>query len=430
MKLDLYNINISGLNTLLIPNTNTDIISIGMFIRAGSNKESIKNNGIAHLLEHLMFKSTVKRPQKKLLDDLDNLGAKYNAGTTRDFTYYEIMGNKNDLDKILDLIFDLYCNPVYDSNTIELEKGVVMEEKKMNLDNSLRVLSDYIMSEIFKGTPFEKLIIGTEESIKNITLNDVHNFHKQYYTLDNSLLVISGNFKKNNTISLVKDIFKNYKLNNLRSKSNNTNIKYKIINNNKANIFIVPNKTMNQSYNYINFYLENLSFEEENIVEFICKYLSSGSTSKLFELLRNKLGGNYSNDSDYIALEGKYGLFQINFDINSEYILKSLKEVLIILKNLKTIEINENDIKKIKKSYESDYIFKINNPNYLMAYHGENYLFGKKYNMLDEYESMQKINVTDIKDFANKYLIKKNMYLFCFGQNIEPSDLATIVNDF
>jgi predicted Zn-dependent peptidase len=154
MKLDLYNINIGGINTLLIPNKNTDIVSIGMFIRAGSNKENIKNNGVAHLLEHLMFKSTVKRPQKKLLDDLDGIGAKYNAGTTRDFTYFEIMGNKNDLDKILDLIFDLYCNPVYDSETLELEKGVVMEEKKMNMDNTLRVLSDYIMSEIFKSTPY------------------------------------------------------------------------------------------------------------------------------------------------------------------------------------------------------------------------------------------------------------------------------------
>jgi len=428
MKLDLYNINISGLNTLLIPNSKTDVICIGMFIRAGSNKETVQNNGIAHLLEHLMFKSTTKRPQKKLLDDLDSIGAKYNAGTTRDFTYYEISGGKNELGKIIDLIFDLYCNPIYDFNTIQLEKGVVMEEKKMNMDNVLRVLSDYIMSEIFKGTPFEKLIIGTEESIKSITLDDVIKFHKNYYRLENSLLVISGNFKKNTTIKLVKSIFKNYDFN--HGSLNEPNIKYKLINNNKANIFIVPNKQMNQSYNFINFYLQDLSFKEECILYFICKYLSAGSTSKLFELLRTKLGGNYSNDSDYFSLEGKYGLFQINFDINNDYILNSLKEVLFILKNLKTIQISDNEMKKIKKLYDSDYMFKINNPNYLMSYHGEKYLFNKKNNMLDEYEIIQKIITTDIQNFAIKYLIRKNMYIFSFGQNIEPSDLAKIVNDF
>jgi len=428
MKLDLYNININGLNTLFIPNKNTDIISIGMFIRAGSNKENNKNNGIAHLLEHLMFKSTVKRPEKKLLEDLDNIGAKYNAGTTRDYTYYEIMGDKKDTNNILDLIFDLYCNPVYDSKTFELEKGVIMEEKKMNLDNTLRVLSDYIISEIFKSTPFEKLIIGTDETIKDMNVDDANKFHKKYYTLNNSILVISGNFKKNETIKLIKNISKDYKFN--RSINEESDIKYKIINNNKANIYIVPNKTMNQSYVYINFYLENLSFKEENILYIICKYFSSGSTSKLFELLRNKLGGNYSNDSEYFSMESKYGLFQISFDINNKYVLESIKEVLNILKNLKTILLSDYELTKIKKSFQSDYIFKINNPNYLMVYHGEKYLFGNKYNMLDEYKIIQEINALEIQNFVIKYLIKKNMYLFAFAQDIEPSNLAKIVNEY
>jgi len=428
MKLELYNTNINGLNTLLIPNSKTDIICIGMFIRAGSNKETTKNNGVAHLLEHLMFKSTTKRPQKKLLDDLDSLGAKYNAGTARDFTYYEISGSKNDLAKIIDLIFDLYCNPVYDLNIVELEKGVVMQEKKMNMDNVYRVLSDYIMSQIFNGTPFEKLIIGTEETIKSITLDDIIKFHKSYYRIENSLLVISGNFKKNKTIKLVKSISKNYNFN--RISFDEPNIKFKLLNNNKANIFIIPNKLMNQSFDFINFYLENLSFKEECIIFFICKYLSSGSTSKLFELLRNKLGGNYSNNSEYFSLEGKYGLLQISFDINNDYLLKALQEVLLILKNLKSIKLTDNEMKKIKKSYESDYMFKINNPNYLMSYHGENYIFNKKYNMLDEYETIQKIIPNDIQDFAIKYFITKNMYVFTIGLNIEASDLAKIVNEF
>jgi predicted Zn-dependent peptidase len=203
-----------------------------------------------------------------------------------------------------------------------------------------------------------------------------------------------------------------------------------LLNNNKANIFIIPNKLMNQSFDFINFYLENLSFKEECIIFFICKYLSSGSTSKLFELLRNKLGGNYSNNSEYFSLEGKYGLLQISFDINNDYLLKALQEVLLILKNLKSIKLTDNEMKKIKKSYESDYMFKINNPNYLMSYHGENYIFNKKYNMLDEYETIQKIIPNDIQDFAIKYFITKNMYVFTIGQNIEASDLAKIVNEF
>ena len=86
MEVKLYNFNINGLNTLLIPMDKTDVVSVGMFIKVGSINENKDNNGIAHFLEHLMFKSTVKRPNKTLLNSLDNLGTNYNAGTSRDHT--------------------------------------------------------------------------------------------------------------------------------------------------------------------------------------------------------------------------------------------------------------------------------------------------------------------------------------------------------
>ena len=108
MEVKLYNLNINGLNTLLIPMEKTDIVSVGMFIKVGSINETKDNNGIAHFLEHLMFKSTTKRPNKILLNFLDNLGTNYNAGTSKDHTYYEINGNKNDVDEIIDIILDLY----------------------------------------------------------------------------------------------------------------------------------------------------------------------------------------------------------------------------------------------------------------------------------------------------------------------------------
>ena len=146
----LYNINISGLNTLLIPMKKTDIVSIGMYIKAGSINETAENNGVAHFLEHLMFKSTNKRPNKTLLKELDNLGTYYNAGTTRDHTYYEINGNKNDINEIIDIMLDLYSSPIYAKDEIELEKGVIIEELKMYQDNTMRTVYDGIISNIFR----------------------------------------------------------------------------------------------------------------------------------------------------------------------------------------------------------------------------------------------------------------------------------------
>jgi predicted Zn-dependent peptidase len=426
MEVKIYNLDINGLNTLLIPMTKTDIISVGMFIKIGSINETKNNNGIAHFLEHLMFKSTIKRPNNKLLNALDNLGTNYNAGTTRDHTYYEINGAKKDIDEIIDIILDLYCNPIYETDEIELEKGVILEELKMYLDNTPRIIYDYIISEIFKGTPLEKNIIGTDINIKKFTKEDITNFRK-LYTLENSLLVISGNFEKNKVIDIIKEKIKDNTFN--HSKVDDVKITYNI-NSSKPNIYIIPNKNMNQSYLYISFYFQKLTFLEECILNFLSFYLSTGSTSKLFEVLRNKLGSSYSNDVGMIDFQCESGLFYIYSNINNSLMIESLSEILKILNDLKNINITDEDVTKVKKLFETNNLFTINNPNHLMMYHGKKYLYGKEENILEEVDIISKLDAKTIKDFCNTFFIKKNLNIFIYGTDIDASKVAKTVNEF
>jgi len=426
MEVKIYNLDISGFNTLLIPMSKTDIISVGMFIKVGSMNETPNNNGIAHFLEHLMFKSTIKRPNKQLLSVLDNLGTNYNAGTTRDHTYYEINGAKKDINEIIDIIFDLYCNPVYETDEIELEKGVILEELKMYLDNTSRSIYDFIISEIFKGTPLEKNIIGTDINIKKFTKEDITNFRK-LYTVENSLLVIAGNFEKNNVIEIIKNKIKDNNFN--HSKLDDIQISYNV-NSSKPNVYIIPNKNMNQSYLYVSYYFQNLTFQEECILNFLSFYLSAGSTSKLFEVLRNKLGSSYSNEVNLIDFQCKPGIFYIYSNINNSQMLESLIEIFKIINDLKNINITDEDVTKVKKLFETNNLFTINNPNHLMMYHGKKYLYGKEENILEEVDIISKLDQKTIKDFCNTFFIKKNLNLFIYGTDIDQSKLAKIVNEF
>jgi predicted Zn-dependent peptidase len=426
MELKIYNYTINGLNTLLIPMMNSQIISVGMFINVGSMNENKNNNGVAHFLEHLMFKSTKKRPNKTLLRSLDNLGTNYNAGTTRDHTYYEINGNKKDIEEIIDIMLDLYSNPVYENDEIELEKGVILEERKMNEDNITRALFDFIMSEIFKGTPLERKIIGTEKTIQGLTINDINNFRK-LYTLKNSLFVIAGNFSKKTTINIIKKHLKEYKF--LTDKIDEPVVNYKILSN-KPNIYIIPNNNLSQSYIYLSFYFDNLTFEQESIIKFLSTYLSSGSTSKLFEVLRNKLGSSYSNESSYIIFKGTYGMFYIYCNVNNKLILESITEILNIIKNLKTTYIPKEEINKVKKIFETNNLFEINNPNNIMMFHAYNYLYNRKNNIFDSVNFINKLTPEIIKDFSIDFFLKKNMNVFIYGNDIEQSQIAKIINIF
>jgi predicted Zn-dependent peptidase len=297
---------------------------------------------------------------------------------------------------------------------------------KMYQDNITRNIFDYIISQIFKGTPLEKTIIGTENNIKKFTKNDIQNFRK-LYTIENSLFVIVGNFEKNKIINIIKKTIKNIIFNHI--KIDEPKIIYTITSN-KPNVYIIPNKNLNQSYLFLSFYFNKFSFQEECIMNFLTFYLSSGSTSKLFEVLRNKLGASYSNDCDILNFRCENGLFYIFCNINNSLIMESLKEILLIIKNLKNINILIEDMNKVKKIFETNNLFQINNPNYLMMYHGKNYLFNKNKNIIEELEFISKLNSKNIKDFSNIFFIKKNLNIFIYGNDIDQSQYVNIINEF
>ena len=426
MEIKLFNLDISGLNTLLIPMTKTDVVSVGMFIRIGSINESKENNGIAHFLEHMMFKSTLNYPNKTLLSTLDNLGTNYNAGTSKDYTFYEINGSKKDINKIIDIILDQYCNPVYETSEIELEKGVIIEEYKMYLDEKSRIIYDIIIGEIFKGTPLEMPIIGTETNIKKFNKDDITNFRK-LYTKENSLLVVAGNFKKNNVINTIKKGLKNKTFN--YSKSDDVKIVYNI-NTVKPNVYIIPNKITSQSYLFVSFYTNKLTLLEECILNFIAYYLSYGSTSKLFEILRNKLGASYSNEVSIYDFQFENILFYIFCNVNNSLIYESLIEILKILNDLKNNNISDDDMKKVKKLYDTSNLFQINNPRTIMMYHAKKYLFKRSENLFEEINIMAKLDSTTIKNFCNSFFQRRNLNIFINGYDIDQSKLSKIVNEF
>jgi hypothetical protein len=298
----------------------------------------------------------------------------------------------------------------------------------MYLDNTYRAIYDYIISEIFKGTPLQKNVIGTDINIKKFTKEDITNFRK-LYTVENSLLVISGNFEKNNVIDIIKEKIKDNLFN--HSQVDDIKINYKVnISSTKPNVYIIPNKNMNQSYLYVSFYFDKYTFMEECILNFLSFYLSTGSTSKLFEVLRNKLGASYSNEVSTIDFKCESGVFYIYSNINNTQILDALSEILKILNNLKNENISDEDMKKVKKLVDTNNLFQINNPNYLMMYHGKKYLYGKKENILEEVDIISKLESKTIKDFCNYFFLKKNLNIFIYGTDIDASKTAKIVNEF
>ncbi len=169
-------------------------VCVGIWVRAGSITESVEENGISHLIEHMLFKGTEKRSARQLAIDVDNIGGQINAFTSKECTCYYIKTIDEKIEEGIEILSDLFCNATLDPVELEKEKGVVLEEIAMNNDDPEDVAMDLIASTFFRGCSLEKTILGLPENIKSFSRNDLTAYMKKMYTDGNIVISAAGNF--------------------------------------------------------------------------------------------------------------------------------------------------------------------------------------------------------------------------------------------
>jgi len=198
----------NGLKYLHV-NSNSNLVSVGFIVNVGARDENENEYGISHFLEHMLFKGTKSRKNKKLLVELDSLGLSYNAMTTHEYTFFELHGNKNDTIKILNLLVDMFLNSELSNKNINSESGVIMEEYNMGKNDLRDIMFNELLYLIFGDSDLSIPIIGTVENIKKFKKSDLSKFKNKYYTLENTTFIFFGNFNKKIIKNYLEKITKN-----------------------------------------------------------------------------------------------------------------------------------------------------------------------------------------------------------------------------
>ena len=426
------------MDTLLIPLTNSNTVTVGIFINAGSRQEE-KAFGIAHFLEHMTFKGTSKITSEELMLKLDTIGAHYNALTGHEFTLYYISGNPVDIELFLNIIIDLYVNPTYPEADIEKERNVVLEELRMNEDNNQRQLSNKLYNEMFVNTglileTLSRPIIGYIETIKKFNRDDIIAFREKNYMRSNCLLCISGNFNRKEIIPIIEKNF-NTILSCEKIHSNKFKSNMKSITDINTIRMIQPNinkythieKDINQTI--INFVFNSFdTYNKNNItVDLICDILSNGFSSRLYNLLRNKMGVSYYNNSTN-RIFNDTGHVIISVGVDHVSVLYTIEEIINELKNIKSNGISEGELNKAKKQNETSLLFQFKDPYEYLMYFGMNFLTKRPLDSLSTImELIDKVELKQINDFCKKIFIKDNFIIGTIGK-LSPT-LSTQINE-
>ena len=203
----------NGLKVIAIPlKNNSNVITTDIFYNVGSRDEVMGKSGIAHMLEHLNFKSTKNLKAGEFDTIVKGFGGVNNASTGFDYTHYYIKSSKKNLSKSLELYADLMENLTLKDEEFQPERDVVAEERRWRTDNSPM---GYLYFKLFNNTftyhPYHWTPIGFMSDIQNWKIEDIRDFHSKYYTPSNAIVIVAGDIEKDEVFKEVKKQFKSIK---------------------------------------------------------------------------------------------------------------------------------------------------------------------------------------------------------------------------
>ncbi len=186
---------------------NSESVSINFLVKNGSRYETQDENGISHFLEHMAFKGTNTRNAKMIAEEFDMIGGHFNAYTSKTTTVYYARVLKDDWEKAWDIISDIILNSTFDKTELEKERTVILQELGMKNDSPDDVIFEYFQETAFPDQPLGRPIIGTEELINSISQEQMLDFYKRKYPVNNFILGIAGEISHNSFVQKVDQSF-------------------------------------------------------------------------------------------------------------------------------------------------------------------------------------------------------------------------------
>lgn len=365
-----------------------ETVTIKILIKTGSRNENVSDNGISHFLEHMAFKGTKNRIAKQIAYDFESIGANFNAYTSKETTVYYSKNLKEYTEKALEILVDMIENSTFDSEELEKERGVILQELAMTNDTPDEIIFDYFSKTAFKNQSYGRSILGPAENIKKFTKTDFNNYINKNYTIENIVLSVAGNIK----FEEIEKIANNYFNNEKNSNTNNGIEKAEF-----SSGFFKKEKDLEQVQCIIGF--KGISFYDENkyILSVMNHIFGSGMSSRLFQEIRENKGLCYSicsfNDSTFDT--GAFLIYTAVDPINTN---KTIDAIAVEIK--KMIEkVNNEELERAKTKLKSAILMSLESTINRSSSNGSDLLLYDK--IITKEEIINKINNTTTSDIKN-----------------------------
>lgn len=371
--------------------------SFGVWVRVGSANEDESNNGIAHMIEHMMFKGTKNRSAKQIADQMARIGGNMNAFTSKECTSYYSTTLSEHLPTAIRIIGDMLNNSLIDEKALKKEKSVIVEEIDMYEDSPEDLVHEMLQQRIWKGHPLGFMISGRKRIVRKVSREQILDFMDTYYTGDNIVLSIAGSFDSKEILAIVEEEFGNIK------PANNISI----LNIDKPTYHkVVVKKDKDIEQLHVNIAFNGISYmsEERYTLSVLNSILGGSVSSRLFQKIREEAGLTYSIYS-YGSSYKDTGLLHIYAAMNPNQKDTVIKKINTIVEGLRKKGITMDELTMTKEQIKTELILGNEGARSRMNANGKALLNRGRLVPLNELlTGIDNVSLEHVKDFANRYL--------------------------
>jgi predicted Zn-dependent peptidase len=322
-------------------------VAMGVWVRAGSRHEIAELNGISHFVEHMVFKGTRSRSAKLIAREVDAIGGNLDAFTGKETICFNIKVLDQHVPVAMDVLSDLVLNPVFNNDDIHRERGVILEEIKMDEDNP-----DYLVHEIFtqnfwKDHPLGKPILGTKETVRRFEQDTLFDYYGKRFYGNNMVLSAAGNLEHDAFVDLVARRFDRLPAASENMEQSQPHTASKIVLRNK--------KALEQVQLCLGVPSPPIAHELRYVTLLLNTVLGGGMSSRLFQTVREEHGLAYSIFSDLNPYRDT-GSLCVYAGTSSAHCLQVIELIMTEFRRLKTEMLPEDELRRAKDQLKGNII--------------------------------------------------------------------------
>ena len=399
----------SGLRLVTHSMPNSESIAISISIKAGSRNENTNEHGVAHFLEHMLFKGTKERPSPLLVTSpIESTGGLLNASTGYESTTYWCQVPKDDFSIGIEILLDMVQNSLMQKRDIDSERGVVIEEIKSIEDYPDSKAALNLDGLMWGDTALGRDIAGSVQSIKSINQIKINDFMNQLYTPDNIVISIAGNVSHETASKAIANSFSGK-----YQKNERTGYEKLKVSQNSPQI-TMERREIEQVHIHIGYAGVSISHPDRYALAMLSLILGDGMSSRLFQEIRERRGLVYDIESGTNYLQD-VGDFRITLAVHRDKYVEAIKAIIQEIETVKR-DLENLEVVRAKQIMFGRRRLRMDNTQSVASWNAQQELLN---NHIDSEnlikELIERNNETSLRRVATKYLNMSNLNLSIVG---------------